>query len=68
MCVPETDGSDQLMNDGGEATLLMNNGNELEEKNAKDGYLPDPVSTNNAKFNEPPVAEGLDPRVASRRS
>ena len=48
MCVPEADGSDQLMNDGGDATLLMHKGKELEVKNAKDGYLPDPVSTNNA--------------------
>ena len=50
MCVPETDGSDQLMNDGGDATLLMHKGKELEEKNAKDGYLPDPVITIDAKF------------------
>ena len=30
MCVPEADGSDQLMNDGGDATLLVHKGKELE--------------------------------------
>ena len=39
-----------MMNDGGDTTLLMHKGKELEEKNAKDGFLPDPVSINNAKF------------------
>ena len=38
------------MDVGGDATLLMHKGKELEEKDAKDGYLPDPASTDNAEF------------------
>eukprot|EP00435_Cladocopium_sp_Y103_P036734 s683_g9.t1 len=47
MTVPGADGCDQLVDDGGDATLL---GKELEEKFAKDGSLPDPASTTNAEF------------------
>merc|ERR1711957_553742 len=36
--------------DGGDATLLMHKGKELEEKFAKDGSIPDPASTDNAEF------------------
>jgi len=39
-----------LVDDGGDATLLMHKGKELEEKFAKDGSLPDPASTDNAEF------------------
>ncbi|CAE8718181.1 unnamed protein product [Polarella glacialis] len=49
MTVPGTDGCDQLVDDGGDATLLSK-GKEFEEKFAKDGFLPDPASTNNAEF------------------
>ena len=63
MSVPGADGSNQVMSDGGDATLLLHKGKELEEKNAKDGYLPGPVSTDTPSSNEPPVAEGLDLRV-----
>ena len=38
MCVPEADGSAQVMNDGGDATLLLHKGKELKEKNAKSGF------------------------------
>ena len=38
MCGPVADGSDQLMNDGGDATLLLHKGKELKEKNAKSGF------------------------------
>merc|ERR1712127_1160359 len=38
------------MGDGGDATLLMHKGKELEAKYAKDKSLPDPASTDNAEF------------------
>ena len=50
MTVPGADGCDQLVDDGGDATLLVHKGKELEEKFAKDGSLPDPASTTNAEF------------------
>jgi len=50
MTVPGADGCDQLVDDGGDATLLMHKGKEFEEKYAKDGSLPDPASTDNAEF------------------
>jgi adenosylhomocysteinase len=48
--VPGADGCDQLVDDGGDATLLIHKGKELEEKFAKDGSLPDPNSTTNPEF------------------
>merc|ERR1711966_347960 len=50
MTVPGQDGCDQLVDDGGDATLLIHKGKEFEEKFAKDGSLPDPSSTDNAEF------------------
>merc|ERR1712072_1559424 len=50
MTVPGKDGCDQLVDDGGDATLLIHKGKEFEEKYAKDGSLPDPNSTMNAEF------------------
>jgi adenosylhomocysteinase len=50
MTVPGCDGCDQLVDDGGDATLLIHKGKELEEKFAKDGTLPDPASTENPEF------------------
>merc|ERR1712038_116923 len=50
MTVPGADGCDQLVDDGGDATLLMHKGKELEAKYAKDKSLPDPNSTDNAEF------------------
>merc|ERR1712043_138387 len=50
MTVPGADGCDQLVDDGGDATLLMHKGKEYEGKFAKDGSLPDPSSTDNAEF------------------
>merc|ERR1711907_545799 len=41
---------DLLVDDGGDATLLIHKGKEFEEKFAKDGSLPDPESTDNAEF------------------
>merc|ERR1719178_94327 len=50
MTVPGEDGCDLLVDDGGDATLLIHKGKEFEEKYAKDGSLPDPNSTDNAEF------------------
>merc|ERR1719203_2283803 len=50
MTVPGADGCDQLVDDGGDATLLMHKGKEFEGKYAKDKSLPDPTSTDNPEF------------------
>merc|ERR1712070_266240 len=50
MTVPGEDGCDQLVDDGGDATLLIHKGLEFETKFAKDGTLPDPMSTDNPEF------------------
>merc|ERR1712139_77658 len=50
MTVPGEDGCDQLVDDGGDATLLIHKGLEFETKFAKDGSLPDPASTDNPEF------------------
>merc|ERR1712039_991246 len=50
MTVPGADGCDQLVDDGGDATLLIHKGKEFEEKFAKDGSLLDPESTDNPEF------------------
>merc|ERR1712003_235412 len=47
---PGKDGPDQIVDDGGDATLLIHKGKEFEEKYAKDKSLPDPNSTDNAEF------------------
>merc|ERR1712096_102782 len=47
---PGRDGPDMIVDDGGDATLLIHKGKEFEEKFAKDGSLPDPNSTDNAEF------------------
>merc|ERR1712060_344698 len=50
MTVPGADGCDLLVDDGGDATLLIHKGKEFEDKYAKDGSLPDPSSTTNPEF------------------
>merc|ERR1712139_416678 len=50
MTVPGKDGCDQLVDDGGDATLLIHKGKEWEAAFAKDGTLPDPASTDNPEF------------------
>jgi len=47
---PGKDGPDMLVDDGGDATLLIHEGKKAEEKYAKDKTLPDPSSTTNAEF------------------
>merc|ERR1712242_694975 len=50
MTVPGADGCDQLVDDGGDATLLIHKGKAAEEQYAKDGSLPDPTTTDNAEL------------------
>jgi adenosylhomocysteinase len=47
---PGSDGPDLLVDDGGDATLLIHEGVKAEADYAKDGTLPDPSSTDNAEF------------------
>merc|ERR1712127_563650 len=47
---PGADGPDQIIDDGGDATMLIHKGKEFEEKYAKDKSLPDPDSTTNPEF------------------
>ncbi|GIL74995.1 hypothetical protein Vretimale_2598 [Volvox reticuliferus] len=44
------DGPDLLVDDGGDATLLIHEGTKAEAAFEKDGTLPDPESTDNAEF------------------
>merc|ERR1711937_1101487 len=50
MTWPGADGPDQIVDDGGDATMLIHKGKEFEEKYAKDKSLPDPNSTSNPEF------------------
>merc|ERR1719271_813113 len=47
---PGKDGPDMLVDDGGDATLLIHEGKKAEALFAKDGTLPDPASTQNPEF------------------
>merc|ERR1711985_34935 len=47
---PGCDGPDLIVDDGGDATMLIHMGREFEEEYAKDKSLPDPASTTNAEF------------------
>ena len=53
MSVLGADGCDVLVDDGGDATLLIHMGKYYEEKYAKDGSLPGPESTTNPEFECP---------------
>merc|ERR1712164_106808 len=50
MTVPGADGPDQIVDDGGDATMLIHKGREYEATYAKTKQLPDPASTSNAEF------------------
>ncbi|KAL4565835.1 hypothetical protein LXL04_029941 [Taraxacum kok-saghyz] len=43
-------GPDLIVDDGGDATMLIHEGVKAEEEFAKSGKLPDPTSTDNAEF------------------
>jgi adenosylhomocysteinase len=47
---PDCDGPDILVDDGGDATLLIHEGVKAERNYAKTGELPDPDSTDNLEF------------------
>jgi len=47
---PNSDGPDQIVDDGGDATMLIHKGKDFEEKYQKDKSLPDPNSTTNPEF------------------
>jgi len=47
---PGADGPDFIVDDGGDATMLIHKGKEFEEKYAKDKSLPDPKDTTNPEF------------------
>lgn len=47
---PDNEGPDMIVDDGGDATLLIHEGLKAEQAYAKDGTLPDPASTDNAEF------------------
>jgi len=47
---PGKDGADLLVDDGGDATLLIHEGTKAEALYAKDKTLPDPKTSNNAEF------------------
>jgi len=47
---PDGDGPDQIVDDGGDATLLIHEGKKAEAQWAIDKTLPDPASTTNAEF------------------
>jgi len=44
------DGPDQIVDDGGDATMLIHKGKEWEAQYAKDKTLPDPASSTNPEF------------------
>jgi len=46
----DSPGPDLIVDDGGDATLLIHKGKEFEEQFAKDKSLPDPESTTNPEF------------------
>merc|ERR1719265_475476 len=48
---PGADGPDLIVDDGGDATLLIHKGKEWEKIFAEKGTLPDPASTSNPEFN-----------------
>merc|ERR1711988_382496 len=49
---PDCDGPDILVDDGGDATLLIHEGVKAERHFAKTGEFPDPDSTSNAEFKQ----------------
>lgn len=50
LCWPGSDGPDMIVDDGGDATLLIHEGVKAEALFLKDGTLPDPTSTENPEF------------------
>jgi len=67
---PGADGPDQVVDDGGDATMLIHKGKEFEEKFAKDGSLLDPESTTKAEFKcvcrPSRISIGVDPKKRTK--
>ena len=59
---PDCDGPDILVDDGGDATLLIHEGVKAERTFEKTGVLPDPTSTDNLEFQQVLriIKEGLE--------
>merc|ERR1719238_2085242 len=49
---PDCDGPDILVDDGGDATLLIHEGVKAERQFAKDGTIPDPAAYDNLEFKQ----------------
>merc|ERR1719163_778504 len=49
---PGKDGPDMIVDDGGDATLLIHEGTKAEAEYAKSGSLPDPEGTTNVEFKQ----------------
>merc|ERR1712141_955696 len=49
---PDSDGPNLIVDDGGDATLLIHEGVKWEKKFAADGTKPDPSTENNAEFKQ----------------
>jgi adenosylhomocysteinase len=49
---PKSDGPDMIVDDGGDATLLIHEGVKWEKKYEKDGSVPDPSQEKNPEFRE----------------
>lgn len=49
---PDADGPDILVDDGGDATLLIHEGVKAERAFAKNGEIPDPANFDNAEFKQ----------------
>ncbi|PSC73150.1 S-Adenosyl homocysteine hydrolase [Micractinium conductrix] len=66
---PNSDGPDLLVDDGGDATLLIHEGVKAEEAFEKDGTRPDPTSTDNPEFQIVLriIADGLDKDIKKWR-
>jgi len=47
---PDGEGCDQIVDDGGDATLLLHEGKKFEDEYEAKGTLPDPSTTDNAEF------------------
>jgi adenosylhomocysteinase len=49
---PDSDGPDLIVDDGGDATLLIHEGVKFERNFAKTGELPDPANFENKEYKE----------------
>merc|ERR1711933_259012 len=49
---PDCDGPNLIVDDGGDATLLIHEGVKWEKKHEEDGSIPDPSQENNAEFKQ----------------